>query len=120
MRRVIVVAIMTLIMSAYLFPISFTFLPNAINSKILVGVFGIAAFVFNGIRNKGLNVSEPTLFAGLLAAIFSVWCLFSVTESSTYDMTYASYLVSFFTWMFGAYGVYAALSLVYEEVKDMI
>ena len=117
MRKVLTIAILTAVTSAYLFPICFTFIPNAINSKMIVAAFGIAAFAFNGVRNKALTVSEPTLFAGLLAAIFSVWCLFSVTESNTFDMTYASYLVSFITWMFGAYGVCAALSLAYEEVN---
>lgn len=108
-------------MSAYLFPFSVTFLPHGINSKIIVAVFGILAFAFNGIRNKGLNISEPTLFAGLLATVFSAWCLFSVTEGNTYDMTYASYIVSFVTWMFGAYGVCAALSLIFGEANlDLI
>lgn len=119
MRKVFATAVMTLFTSAYLFPISFTFLPNAVNSKIMVAVFGILAFAFNGIRNRGLKISEPTLFAGLLAAVFSAWCLFSVTEGNTYDMTYASYFVSFLTWMFGAYGVCAALSLVFNKEADM-
>jgi len=117
MRKVFITFVLMLVMSAYLFPISFTFLPQAVNSKILVGVFGIICFVLNGVRNRALNVSEPTLFAGLMAATFSVWCLFSITIGNTSDMTYASYLVSFLTWMFGAYGVYAALGLVYEKVN---
>ena len=119
MKKVLLTAVMTLVMSAYLFPCSVTFLPHAVNSKILVAVFGIFVFVFNGIRNRGLNISEPTLFAGLLAAIFSAWCLFSVTEGSTYDMTYASYIVSFITWMFGAYGACAALSLIFKQEANL-
>ena len=119
MKKVLLTAVMTLVMSAYLFPFSVTFLPHAVNSKILVAVFGIFVFVFNGIRNRGLNISEPTLFAGLLAAIFSAWCLFSVTEGSTYDMTYASYIVSFITWMFGAYGACAALSLIFKQEANL-
>ncbi len=103
-------------MSAFLFPISFTFLPQGINSKILVGVFGIVALVYDSIRKRQMTLSEPTIFAGLIAALFSVWCLYSVTASSSYDTVYAEYIVSFVTWMISAYGVCAALRIHYEEV----
>lgn len=107
---------MTVMVSFYVFPISFTFLPHAINSKILVGVFGIIAFVFDGIRKKGITFSEPTIIGALLASTFSVWCLFSITNTSNYNTIYADYIVSYATWLAGAYGVYAALGLVYEKV----
>lgn len=103
-------------MSAFLFPISFTFLPVGINSKILVGVFGILALVYDSICKHQMTLSEPTLFAGLLAALFSVWCLYSVTASNTYDTVYAEYIVSFITWMISAYGVCAALRIYHEKV----
>ncbi len=103
-------------MSAYLFPISFTFLPQGINSKILVAVFGIMALAYNSIRKRGLSFSPPLIMAFIFAAIFSVWCLYSVVSANTYDLIYADYLVSFLTWMFGAYGVFAFLSIFYEKV----
>ncbi len=105
-----------LVMSAFVFPISFTFLPQGVNSKILVGVFGILALVYDSICKRQLAFSEPTLFAGLFAATFSVWCLYSVTASNTYDMIYADYIVSFFTWMISAYGVCAALRIYHDKV----
>lgn len=109
--------VLMLVTSFYLFPISFTFLPYALNSKILVGVFGIAAFLFDSITKRAGEVSRSTIGATLLAAVFSVWCLYSVTVAGTYEMDYASYIVSFFTWMAGAYGVYAALRIGYGEVN---
>ena len=108
---------LTVVVSFYLFPISFTFLPHSINSKMLVAVFGIVAFVLDSIRNRGMLLSERTLFSAMLAIVFSVWCLFCVTRANTYDMTYASYIVSYLTWMAGAYGVYAALRIRYGEVS---
>lgn len=115
-KRVLIIFALTLVMSAFLFPISFTFLPQGINSKILVGVFGIIALVYDSIRNHQMILSEPTIFAGLFAATFSVWCLYAVTASSTYDTIYADYIVSFFTWMISAYGVCAALRIFHEKV----
>lgn len=108
--------LLTVVVSFYLFPIGFTFVPGSINSKMMVAVFGIAAFVYKGIRNRGLSVSEQTLISGILATVFSVWCLFCVYVADSHDMTYASYVVSYLTWMTGAYGVYSALRLGYDEV----
>lgn len=116
MKKFFVGLVLTVVVSFYVFPISFTFLPHAINSKILVGVFGIIAFVFDGIRKKGITFSEPTIIGALLASTFSVWCLFSITNTSNYNTIYADYIVSYATWLAGAYGVYAALGLVYEKV----
>lgn len=115
-KRILIIFALTLVMSAFVFPISFTFLPQAINSKILLGVFGILALVYDSICKHQLTLSEPTLFAGLFAALFSVWCLYAVTASNTYDTIYAEYIVSFFTWMISAYGVCAALRVFHEEV----
>jgi len=116
MRKILVGLVLTVVVSFYVFPISFTFLPQALNSKMLVGVFGILAFIFEGIRRKGIYFSEPTIFSALLAGIFSIWCLYAVTASNNYNTIYAEYIVSYATWMAGAYGVYAALRIVYEKV----
>ena len=106
-----------LAVSFYLFPFMFTVLPtDTLNSKNLMAGFGFLAFVFDSIRKRSMNLSEPTLFSTLLAAIFSVWCLFSVTEANTFEMDYASYIVSFIIWMAGAYGVYFLLRSVHGKV----
>ena len=116
-KRIFRIAVLTLVTSFYLFPISFTFLPYAVNSKILVAVFGIGAFVYDSIQRRSFEISRSTIGAFLLAALFSVWCLYCVTLAGTNEMDYASYIVSFLTWMTGAYGVYAALRLGYEKVN---
>ena len=108
--------LLTVVVSFYLFPISFTFIPTSINSKMLVAVFGIAAFVYDSIRKRGIVFSEYTIVSALIAIIFSVWCLFCVFAADTHDMSYATYVVSYLTWMTGAYGVYSALRLGYDKV----
>ena len=119
MRKFFFGCVLILVVSFYLFPISFTFLPNAVNSKMLVAVFGILAFIFDSSRKGAMEFAEPTLGALLLAVVFSVWCLFSVTINDSTETTYATYFVSFATWMAGAYGVVAAIRLFYfdEEIN---
>ena len=115
-RKLIVGFILMLVVSFYFFPFSFTFAP-AINTKMLVAVFGILAYVFISIRKGSAEISEPVLMSALLATIFSIWCLFSITVSNTPRMTYVTYIVSYGTWLAGAYGVYAALRLAYTRVN---
>ena len=116
-RRILIGAVLLVVTSFYLFPFSFTFLPETVNSKILVAAFGCLAFVFDSIRKKAMELSQPVLISMLLAIVFSLWCLFSVTVANTYEMDYATYIVSFLTWMAGAYGVYAALRIGHGEVN---
>ena len=115
-RKILVGSVLVLVTSFYFFTVSFTFLPYAVNSKILVAVFGVVAFVVDSIRKGMPELSKPTIVAALLAIVFSLWCLFAVTVNNTYEMDYATYIVSFITWMFGAYGVYAALRIGYGKV----
>lgn len=116
MWKVIKVLVLTFVVSCYFFPFSFPFLPEAVNTKIMMAAFGIAAFTYDSIRRHGMYFSEPTLVSGLMAAIFSVWCLFCITMANTYTTDYADYLVSYLTWMFGAYGVFSVLKFEYEKV----
>ena len=115
-RKLIVGFILMLVVSFYVFPIEFTFLPRSINSKMLVAIFGILAYAFDSIRKGSAEIPRPVLMATLWATIFSVWCLFSITVNNTTDTTYATYIISFATWLTGAYGVYAALRLENEKV----
>lgn len=116
MLKLIRTSILILTTSFFLFPFSFPFLPESINTKILVAGFGILAFALNSVRRRSFSFSEPTLFAALLAGVFSVWCLFSVTIANTYDTIYADYIISFATWMAGAYGVFSLLQWEHEKV----
>lgn len=115
-RKLLVGFILTLVVSFYVFPIAFTFLPPSINSKMLVAVFGILAYAFDSIRKGAAEIPRSILVAALWAIIFSVWCLFSITVSNTPEKTYVTYIASFGTWIAGAYGVYAALRMEYERV----
>lgn len=116
LKRIFVGLFLILAVSFYFFPFSFPFLPQSINTKVIMAAFGALMFLFDSIKSRGIYLSEPVLFATLLAAVFSVWCLFSVTIANTFNTEYAHYLVSFATWMAGAYGVYAALRIIYGTV----
>lgn len=116
-KRVVRFSVLLLVVSFYLFPIIFTFLPESVNSKMMVAAFGIVMFIFDSVERKAGEISWTTLGATVLASIFSLWCFYAVTVNGTYEMDYASYIVSFLTWMAGAYGVYAALRIGHGTVN---
>lgn len=116
MLRILKVFVLTVLVSFYMFPFSFTFLPPTLNCKMFVAAFGIVAFAFDSIRKGGMKLSHYTVISFVLACIFSVWCLFSIIANNSTDTTYADYVVSYLTWMFGAYGVYALLRMEHGTV----
>ena len=89
----------------YLFPFSFTFLPESVNTKMIIAVFGIVAFAWDSIQQRSLCISKPFLFSALLAIVFSLWCLYSISVNFGSDTTYSRYWLSFATWLGGAYAV---------------
>ena len=91
--------------SLYLFPFSFVFFPEGVNTKMIIAVLGIGFFSFVRIMERRLSISNTVLVSAILAVVFSVWCLFSIAENATSDTTYSRYWLSFATWMGGAYAI---------------
>lgn len=91
--------------SFYLFPVSLVFLPETLNTKMILAVFGLLAFAFDSIRKHSFTFARTTLISALLAVVFSIWCLLCITINGTNDTTYSRYWLSFATWLGGAYAV---------------
>lgn len=108
--------ILTILVSFFIFPAAFTFLPASANSKNLLAVLGVIAYLYDCIRNGKFQLSRRTLFSGFLAVVFSLWCLYSITTNGTNDMHYVTYWSSFLIWMFSAYAVYFFLRISCGEV----
>jgi len=116
MKRFLIMFFCAAVVSGYIFPVQFTFLPPGLNSKQIIGVLGILLYLANSFRNQQMIIHRPVLMSGFIAVVFSTWCLFSITVNRTDDMTYATYWTSFGVWMGGAYGVCALLKKFYEKV----
>lgn len=103
MKKFFLSLITAVTLSMFVFPVYLTFLPSAINTKMLIAGFGLMAFLYRSIREHEVKISRIVLISGLLAGLFSLWCLFAVTAAETYNMEYVYYIKSFFTWLLGAY-----------------
>lgn len=94
-----------IILSFYLFPFGFTFLPESINTKALLAVLGVIVCVLDYMPRKAINANFQFIISFFIAVSFSIFCFFTADYNNTNDYSYASYLVSFFIWVFGAYFV---------------
>ena len=105
-KRFFIAVFLVILVSFYLFPVSFYFLPEAINTKVMLAGFGVLAFIYDGLIRKTVAIPRALLYSALLAIVFSLWCFYSVVSNATDDMSYAQYWISFFTWTLGAYAVF--------------
>ena len=115
MKKFLIGAFLTIVVSCYIFPFSFMFLPIGLNTKIMLAVIGLAAFAWDSTQQHAVKISRTVLISGLIALVFSVWCFFSVTVNGSHQHEYDNYIVSFITWMAGAYGVYFLIRICHDK-----
>lgn len=88
----------------FFFPITFTFLPSTINSKMMMAVIGILIVIFNILTGKQQHrISKSLLVIILIATIFSIICYFSVVINGTNEKAYTTYIISMLVWLSAAY-----------------
>lgn len=114
--KYIALPLLMLVVSFFFFPIGFSFLPSSLNTKQILGIAGIIAFVIKSYKERTLSLSKPVIVASYIAVVFSIWCLFSAVANGTSDYTYASYFVSFAVWLGGAYGMCALLKHYHGKI----
>lgn len=103
--KILIPVLLGCIVSGFFFPFAFKFFPPSLNTKQLIGVLGILAFLYKSIRTKTFNISWMTIGSAIIAIVFSIWCYFSMVANNTNDNSYAQYWLSFAVWLGGAYGV---------------
>ena len=105
LKRVFIASLLVILVSFYLFPVSFVFLPRSLNSKILLAGFGVFAFMYDSVMTRSITIPRYFLYSALFAIVFSLWCFYSINANATEDFTYVRYWISFFTWVLGAYAI---------------
>lgn len=100
--------LLTILTSFYFFPFEFTFLPG-INTKMAMAGFGVILLGIDLARNRKSLVDRDFFQLSLWAAAVSLISFFAVVWNDTHDYTYATYLISMWVWVAGAYVVIRAI-----------
>jgi hypothetical protein len=116
MIKVLQYVFVGIIVSFYFFTINFSFLPIALNTKVILALFGVLLLGYNSIVSGSIQMSRGLLGAIFFAAIFSIICAISADINHTDDYAYATYIVSFAVWLFAAYAVCVLIKGVHGKV----
>lgn len=108
--------ILAILTSFYIFPIKFYFFPAA-NTKMIMAVLGVAAFVINSITKRQPLIRQSTMSVAICAFMVSFWGIVSVLYNNTNDFSYATYFVSFCVWIAAAYFVVTCIRVVHKRVS---
>ena len=100
---IFVYVLVGIIVSCYFFPFGFTFLPEALNTKIMLAILGIPLLFMECMNMKELVLSKELLITIMFAILFSLFGYISVDVNHSTDYSYANYWISFATWFLGAY-----------------
>lgn len=104
-----------LITSFFIFPFN---LPVGfeVNTKMILAAFGLIVFFIERIQDKEFRISTDFLMLSLLAIALSLWARLSMSYNHTNDGTYASYFISLWVWLGGAYFVVWVYRMIHGEV----
>ncbi|MFZ4263450.1 hypothetical protein ACFRAE_15530 [Sphingobacterium sp. HJSM2_6] len=117
MGKVISYIFLGCVVSSYLFSANISYLPDSLSTKVFTAVLGFAFLIFDFINKKSIVISKGFLISNIIAIIFSIICYISTDLNNTIDYSYASYIVSFIIWYFGAYAVCKLLNIIHGEAN---
>ena len=61
LRKVIILLLNCIWVSFFMFPVGLSFLPEQLNTKMIIAACGIVAFIIECLRGRSLSVSKPVL-----------------------------------------------------------
>lgn len=117
MKKILVAFFLGTVVSGYLFPFSFTFLPPSLNTKQMLAVLGLAFYGMECLRSHTITLPRDLFVVAIIACVFSGSCYLSAVLNGTDDMTYATYFRSFAIWVMGAYAVCTIFRWWYGSVS---
>lgn len=102
MKKLIKILLAGIAVSFYFFPFEFTFLPG-VNTKMAMAGVGLVLYALDLAKGRAPQINKDGFQIAVIATLVSLCGLASVIINNTNDYTYATYIVSMFVWLGGAY-----------------
>lgn len=99
------------ITSLYFFPIDVT---TGVNTKMLIAACGLLVFMIK-LAQKKIFLEKNYIILSLTALVVSLCGVLSMWYNETADTTYATYIVSMWVWLGGAYFVVNLIKFVHGK-----
>ena len=116
MIRGVLILLTIVATSFYFFPFFFKVLPK-VNTKMMLAAVGVVVYLIRLGQERGASVNRDMFFLSLCAALVSLVGVFSITYNNTPDYAYATYLVSMWVWIGGAYAVIQLMKLIHGKAS---
>lgn len=89
---------------------------RGVNTKLILGVLGLATFIFTSVKNKEFRLSREMVMLTVLAAGVSLASYIAMSYNNTGDNAYLTYVISMLVWISAAYMVIRILRAIHGEV----
>ena len=96
--------LLVIMMSLYIFPVTFTFFPMA-NSKMVMAFVGLIILFFGAVSKRSIHMWKDVIVMVALSIFISLIGMASMSMNNTNDNSYATYFVSMTVWLVAAYVV---------------
>lgn len=84
---------------------------------MVLAVIGLMLLAVQWAKEKSMTTAKDMLVVSVWAAVFSLFSFFSVTYNNTTDYAYATYIVSMWVWLSGAYAVLSLIRAVHGRIS---
>lgn len=116
MLRYLLIFLTGVATSFFYFPTTLAFLPSSVNTKMVLALIGLFIILYQSINRRIFNIHKDILWLSVFAGVVSIIGLFSVVYNGTQDYAYATYIVSMWVWLSGAYTVVSLMKYVHGDV----
>lgn len=100
--------------SFYLFPVEISYFPIA-NTKMIMAGVSLLLLPYVMVKNKEHSAPRWFLTISIWGAIVSLFGLLAIVLNGTNDMTYATYIISMWVWLGGAFTLNYVYNLVHNN-----
>lgn len=114
--RLVGMAVLAIMTSFYFFPFEFSLLPG-VNTKMAMAGVGVVLLIVQLARQGDSIINKDFFQLSVGAGIVSLIGFLAVIWNDTHDYTYASYIVSMWVWMAGAYVVIQAIKAFHGSIS---
>lgn len=116
MKKIISSVFLLILMSFYIFPVTFVIFPSA-NTKMLMAVIGVVILIWQSFKQRDVSICKDLVVLSVLAGSVSIAGILAITINNTNDTSYVSYLISMWVWLSAAYVVCKAIQRVYIVIN---
>ena len=102
--------------SFYFFPFEFAILPGA-NTKMVMAGISLVVLGIQLAQKRNAVMNKDFFILSLLACFVSLAGLIAVSYNETYDYTYATYIISMWVWLGGAYLTICCMRWLHQKVS---